>query len=150
MSELPPSAPSRRPRTCRSLLVALMLLASLTSLGACTSDGAADAGSVDAAVLADSGAPGPDAGLADAAPVLEDAGAPDTGVPTSCTCEDRENCAGCIAHLGDCCHQDPSYMGQARLLVAGCQARPACSVCCNECVAKSCEQLIAEKACPGL
>lgn len=92
--------------------------------------------------------PAPDAGAGDA-------GAPDAAPGSdagreawSCACEEREDCAACIAKIGTCCYEDPTISGQAERLAGTCARTGACSSCCNECAAKSCEELLAAGACP--
>lgn len=81
----------------------------------------------------------------------QDAGLPDGGAqPVSCLCEDQEDCPGCFEHIGACCYEDVTIEGQAEQLTATCENTPACKVCCNECKARSCEDLRARGDCPNL
>lgn len=78
---------------------------------------------------------------------------PDAGPPPppsgSCTCEATEDCRGCFEHIGRCCYQDTTWFGTIDLIVANCEGNPACNTCCNECLAKSCEELLASSDCPA-
>jgi len=66
----------------------------------------------------------------------------------ACVCEETEDCRACYEHIGDCCYGDPTIFGQIAPLTANCERDGACSSCCNECVKKTCEELIAGKDCP--
>lgn len=93
----------------------------------------------------DAGTPA-DAAAADAAPDT-DAGRE----AWECTCEGDEDCAACIANIGDCCYEgDVTIGGQAERLSGTCKDDGACHACCNECAAKSCEELLAAGACPPI
>jgi hypothetical protein len=74
--------------------------------------------------------------------------APTPGAAPGCTCEEKEDCTACYAHIGECCYEDATIRGRAHLLVANCERDGRCSSCCNECVAKSCEDLRAAHDCP--
>src|SRR4051812_19581841 len=68
--------------------------------------------------------------------------------PGTCTCEAMEDCQGCYEHIGDCCYGDATIFGKVALLAANCERDGACSTCCNECIAKSCDELVKANMCP--
>lgn len=70
--------------------------------------------------------------------------------PPQCACEDQEDCAACMRHIGECCYDDETIEGMAALIAASCERDSACKGCCNECVGWSCDQLKARNACPNL
>jgi hypothetical protein len=100
------------------------------ALAACSDGGRAASG--DAAVAPDAAAVAPDA----------------AAKPAGCACDPVEDCAACFAQIGRCCYDDETIGGQVGRLVATCESRAACTVCCTECAAKSCEQMRADGDCP--
>jgi hypothetical protein len=69
--------------------------------------------------------------------------------PAACTCEASEDCKACYEHIGECCYADTTIGGRVELMIANCQRDGRCSSCCNECVAKSCDELLAGHLCPN-
>lgn len=76
------------------------------------------------------------------------AGTTTTASTPACVCEEKEDCRACYEHIGECCYGDATIFGQVAPLTANCERDGACSSCCNECVKKTCEELIAAKDCP--
>jgi hypothetical protein len=72
-----------------------------------------------------------------------------TPPPPACTCEENEDCQACYEHIGECCYADATIGGRVELMTANCQRDGRCASCCNECVTKSCDQLLAEHLCPN-
>lgn len=66
----------------------------------------------------------------------------------ACVCEEKEDCRACYEHIGECCYGDATIFGQIAPLTANCERDGACSSCCNECVKKTCAELIAGNDCP--
>lgn len=86
-----------------------------------------------------------------------EAGAPDAEAPPDagreawhCACEGgQEDCQACLEKIGTCCYDgDATIGGQVDRLAGTCEMNGACAACCNECAAKSCEELVAAGACP--
>ncbi len=127
------------PRT--ALLASLTLAASLT---ACDDEPAGGGGSAaDAAAAADA------AVAADARPPV-DAGAPDASLKLQCTCAaGPENCDACLRLISKCCNEgEETFGGRLPYLVATCQGDPNCAACCDECAARTCEQVVRAGDCP--
>lgn len=139
----------RMPRPDRRTLALAAALIATLAWGCDTAPGAAPA---------DAERPSPDA-TADARPMdaeraadaNTDAGADaDTSTTISCNCDPDETCAACIAHIGECCYEDPALGGQADLLAATCEGAAACRACCAECEALDCDTLKRTGSCPNL
>jgi hypothetical protein len=67
----------------------------------------------------------------------------------ACACDAVEDCRGCYEHIGECCYEDATIGGRVSEMIANCERDGRCSSCCNECVAKSCDELKAGKLCPN-
>lgn len=81
-------------------------------------------------------------------------GAPDAAVdggpaPLVCECAAGERCLECYRHLGDCCYGDPTIFGQVARLAENCEREGDCAACCDECAARTCEELRAGHDCPA-
>ncbi|MCK6550504.1 hypothetical protein L6R52_32000 [Myxococcota bacterium] len=110
-----------------------LTIAALTIACAACADPAPVIGPVDASVVADAAVP------------------PDAGPPprVECACDETEDCRACLEHVGECCYQDATWFGQLDALVENCEANAACRTCCSECLAKTCDELVASADCPN-
>ncbi len=70
------------------------------------------------------------------------------GLP--CPLAADEKCMPCFAKIAQCCYKDNDIEGSINGLVEMCEKHTACRRCCDECAAKTCAQLIAEKSCPAV
>jgi hypothetical protein len=96
----------------------------------------------------DDDAAAPDAGIDAATDAGRDA-AVDAAFQLSCACDGTEDCAGCFANIGRCCYEgDETIKGAAPTMSSRCARSPTCQVCCSECAAMSCEDLVATNSCP--
>ncbi len=73
--------------------------------------------------------------------------APDAG--ERCVARASEPCAPCFARIGECCYSDATIGGAARAIAARCEGDPSCRACCDECAARTCEQILAADDCPA-
>lgn len=79
---------------------------------------------------------------------VTDAGMADAATPFACACEEAEDCLGCYQRIATCCYDDPTWMGQVERLAGNCERDGSCRTCCNECLARSCDELKASHHCP--
>ncbi len=123
------------------------ITALLPLLAACDGGGGGTSAPRDAAASA------PDRGA-----VAADAAAPDAG-PTAdaarhlaCACSDApEDCDACFRLISQCCDtetHDETFGGRLTHIVSTCRLDPNCASCCDECAARTCEQVIAAGDCP--
>ena len=130
---------TRRMRACyrppmrRVLFTPLLLIA--CSAGGGHTNAPLDAAPLDARSRADA---------ADAAPPA------DASLKLTCACSDHdEDCEACFRHISACCSEgDETFGGRVDHIVANCRLDPRCAACCDECTARTCEQIRAAGDCP--
>lgn len=125
-----------------------ILTALLPLLAACDGGGGGTSAPRDAALAADRGAV-----PTDAAAAAPDAGpAADAARHLACACADApEDCDACFRLISQCCDteaHDETFGGRLTHIVATCRLDPNCASCCDECAARTCEQVIAAGDCP--
>lgn len=94
-----------------------------------------------------------DAAAADSAPAdgsVRDAALADASLRLQCTCSDQaENCDACLRLISRCCNEgEETFGGRLTYLVATCQGDPNCAACCDECAARTCDQVVRAGDCP--
>jgi hypothetical protein len=130
---------------CRTPWLAALGLAGF----ACQAGGGAAPASADTGGARDADAGTPDARPASAA---DAAVRGDAGPSKACACAAApEDCDACFRLISRCCDLeggDETFGGRLDAIMRTCEANPRCAACCDECAARTCEQVRAAGDCP--
>lgn len=74
---------------------------------------------------------------------------PEVPCLSGCVVEADETCDACARKIAKCCYADgDAYRPLVEQAMQACDGDDACAACCNECGAKTCNELIDAGACP--